>query len=180
MLLAAGTVLVARTLVPPAAAEVARTRFVELFEERVLSGRPELFAQAWSIFLEDPLLGAGVDGFYVLYGASVNLQYPHNLVLELAVTGGVIAVVLFLLFLAALVRDTRRQRPLTVDQFAMLISAGFVGAASLFSGGIYDTRFFWVFVALAVNHPAVRAGAGSGRADDRAPSELVSGVGDRR
>ncbi len=180
VLLAAGTVLVARTLVPPAAAEVARTRFVELFEERLLSGRPELFSQAWSIFLDDPLLGVGVDGFFVLYGASANLQYPHNLVLELAVTGGVTAVVLFLLFLATLVRDTRLLRPLTVDQFAMLISAGFVGAASLVSGGIYDTRFFWVFVALAVNPPAARARASSGRADDRTPSALVSGVGDRR
>jgi O-antigen ligase len=185
VLLVAGTVLVASTLVPAAAATVARTRFIQqLLEERQLSGRPELFAESWAIFLDRPLIGAGLDGFHVLYGDSVDLGYPHNLVLELAVTGGVLAVLLLALFVAALVRDTQLLRPLTTDQLAMLISAGFVGAASLFSGGIYDTRFFWVFVTLAVNYPAVREASQSTvlarRAERRPSRSAVAGVGGPR
>ncbi|MGH3935563.1 MAG: O-antigen ligase family protein [Pseudonocardiaceae bacterium] len=162
VLVTAGTLVVAWSLLPPAAVEVVRQRFVDqVFQQGELSSRPELISQALTIFAGDPLIGAGLDSYFVHFGFGVGLDYPHNLVLDLAVTGGIVALAIFGMFVVALTRDSRTLRPMTADQLAMLLSACYLGTASMFSGGFYDSRFFWVFAVLAVNYPAVRCRSSS-------------------
>ncbi|MGH4010507.1 MAG: O-antigen ligase family protein [Pseudonocardiaceae bacterium] len=162
VLVTAGTLVVTWSLLPPAAVDVVRQRFVDqVFQRNELSGRPELISQALAIFVDDPLIGAGLDSYFVRFGLGVGLEYPHNLVLDLAATGGVVALAIFGMFVVALVGDCPPVRRMTADQLAMLLSACYLGAASLFSGEFYDSRFFWVFAVLAVNYPAVRCRSGS-------------------
>ncbi|MGQ0719722.1 MAG: O-antigen ligase family protein [Pseudonocardiales bacterium] len=157
VLVTAGTLIVTWNLLPSSAVAVVRYRFVDqVFERNELSGRPELISQALTIFVDDPLIGAGLDSYFVRFGLGAGLEYPHNLVLDLAATGGVAALAIFGMFVVALVRDCRPVRRMTADQLAMLLSACYLGAASMFSGEFYDSRFFWVFAVLAVNYPAVR------------------------
>ncbi len=170
VLVTAGTLVVTWSLLPPAALDVVRRRFVDqVFQRTELSGRPELISQALTMFVDDPLIGAGLDSYFVRFGLGVGLEYPHNLVLDLAATGGVVALAIFGMFVVALVRDCRPLRPMTADQLAMLLSACYLGAASMFSGEFYDSRFFWVFAVLAVNYPAARCR----RSSDASPSHLA-------
>ncbi|MGH3798585.1 MAG: O-antigen ligase family protein [Pseudonocardiaceae bacterium] len=162
VLVTAGTLVVSWSLLAPPAAEVVRQRFVDqVFQQGELSSRPELISQALAIFTGEPLIGAGLDSYFVRFGLGVGLTYPHNLVLDLAATGGLVALAIFGVFVVALVRDCRPVRQMTADQLAMLLSACYLGAASLFSGEFYDSRFFWVFAVLAVNYPAVRCRSSS-------------------
>ncbi|MGH3778293.1 MAG: O-antigen ligase family protein [Pseudonocardiaceae bacterium] len=162
VLVTAATLVVTWSLLPSSAVDVVRQRFVDqLFQRNELSGRPELISQALTIFADDPLIGAGLDSYFVRFGFGVGLEYPHNLVLDLAATGGVVALAIFGMFVVALVRDSQPLRRMTADQLAMLISACYLGAASMFSGEFYDSRFFWVFAVLAVNYSAVRCRSAS-------------------
>jgi O-antigen ligase len=162
VLVTAGTLVVAWSLLTSAAAGVVRQRFVDqVFQRGQLSGRPELISQALTIFVDDPLIGAGLDSYFVRFGLGAGLEYPHNLVLDLAATGGVAALAIFGMFVVALVRDSRPLSTMTADQLAMLLSACYLGAASMFSGEFYDSRFFWVFAVLAVNYSAVRCRSNS-------------------
>ncbi len=170
VLVTAGTLVATWSLLPSSAVDVIRLRFVDqVFQRNELSGRPRLISQALTIFVDDPLIGAGLDSYFVRFGLGVGLTYPHNLVLDLAATGGVIALAIFGIFVVALLRDSRPLRTMTADQLAMLLSACYLGAASMFSGEFYDSRFFWVFAVLAVNYPAVRCRSSS----EVSPSHLV-------
>ncbi len=185
VLVTAGTLVVTWSLLPSAAVGVVRQRFVDqVFQRNELSGRPELISQALTIFLDDPLIGAGLDSYFVRFGFGVGLEYPHNLVLDLAATGGVVALAIFGMFVVALVRDSRPLQGMTADQLAMLLAACYLGAASMFSGEFYDSRFFWVFAVLAVNYPAVRCRSSreaspsySARSGPRPPQTLPSHAG---
>ncbi len=170
VLVTAGTLIVTWNLLPSSAVDVVRYRFVDqVFEQNELSGRPQLISQALTIFVDDPLIGAGLDSYFVRFGLGIGLEYPHNLVLDLAATGGVAALAIFGMFAVALVRDSRPLSTMTADQLAMLLSACYLGAASMFSGEFYDSRFFWVFAVLAVNYSAVRCRSSS----EVSPSHLA-------
>ncbi|MCO7193204.1 O-antigen ligase [Pseudonocardia sp. McavD-2-B] len=135
----------------PATVEVLRRRFVEdLFVTDQFSGRPELFAQTLDLFLTHPLVGGGLDAYFVAFGRSEDLSYPHNLVLEVAATGGVIALGLLAGVAVSVVRAWRRIGALSADQVGLLCAAVLVAAASMTSGDLYDTRFLWIFALLAV------------------------------
>jgi O-antigen ligase len=162
VLVTAGTLVVTWSLLPSSTIDVVRLRFFDqIFQQNELSGRPELIYQALTIFIDNPLIGAGLDSYFVRFGLGLGLPYPHNLVLDLAATGGAVALAFFGMFVVALVRDSRPLATMTADQLAMLLSACYLGAASMFSGDFYDSRFFWVFAVLAVNYSAVRCRGGS-------------------
>lgn len=102
------------------------------------------------------MVGGGLDSFFVRFGFSQDLSYPHNLVLDVAATGGLIGLGLLVVFAASLVRHCRPVARMSHDRLAMLAGVLFVTAASLFSGDFYDSRFLWIFAVLAVNCPAER------------------------
>jgi O-antigen ligase len=126
----------------------------DIFVQDQFSGRPELFDEGLSIAFSHPIAGGGLDSFYALFGSSDDLGYPHNLLVDIAATGGLIGLSLFVAVVVAFVRDGRPWRSLPADQMALIAAALYVAVASLFSGDIYDSRFMWIFVALAMNHPA--------------------------
>ena len=74
------------------------------------------------------------------------LTYPHNLILEIAAEGGVIALLLFSLIIFVIIK--RWFRPKTLENNFTFLLALLFFFASMFSGSIYDTRFMWIFLTL--------------------------------
>ena len=130
-------------------------RFIsDIFVQDQFSGRPELFNEGLSIAFGHPLAGGGLDSFYAWFGRSEDLGYPHNLLVDVAATGGLIGLGLFIAVVVAFVRDGRPWRSMPADQMALIAAALYVAVASMFSGDIYDSRFVWIFVAMAMNNSA--------------------------
>lgn len=159
VIIAAGVVAVP-TLMPEASAAVLEERFAvgQLVAQDEYSGRPDLFAQALHIFYSQPLIGGGLDSFYAHFGISQDLGYPHNLILEVAATGGLIGLALLAGFTVSVLWSAHSQARLSPEQIALLMAAVFIGAASMTSGDFYDTRFLWVFAVLALNRSVHHVG----------------------
>jgi O-antigen ligase len=119
-------------------------------------GRSRLYDQAITVTREHPLAGIGAGGFF-LYSPILtrkDLQYPHNIVLEVASELGVAAAIALLaLIAAALVGVLRRGWRETRQRYRMLI---WVAAALLLytlfnaqlSGDINENRTLWTALAL--------------------------------
>jgi O-antigen ligase len=140
-------------LLPDSSTALLSERFAldQLIAQDEYSGRPDLFTQAIEIFRDQPVTGGGLDSFYAIFGISQDLGYPHNLVLEVAATGGLIGLALLAGFVLSVLRSARSQVRLSAEQVALLTAAVFIAAASMASGDFYDTRFLWIFSLLAVN-----------------------------
>jgi O-antigen ligase len=110
------------------------------------STRPQLLRSAWSLFLDHPLIGNGLDAFYATFG----IGYPHNYLAALASEGGIVAVGLAGIVAVQWWRDGRPWSSVSLEQKACAVIAIYVATASQFSGDYYDTRFMWIFGALAV------------------------------
>nr|WP_296063820.1 O-antigen ligase family protein [uncultured Actinoplanes sp.] len=152
----AAAVIVVANFAPPAFASLFRNRFLEqTVEQHYLSDRTDIWADAWRLFVEHPLAGTGLDGFYGLIGVNQNIEYPHNYVLGVAAEGGVIGIGLLLAAILLWTRTVRGGGALPRMTGLAVASAAFVALSSLFSGDYYDTRLFWLFAALA----AAAAGA---------------------
>jgi O-antigen ligase len=135
----------------PAIVSFWMTRFVELtLEQRYLTQRDQLFGAAVELFRGHAAFGAGLES----YRATVGWVYPHNLILHIAAEQG--AAGLTLLSVAALLFGWRLRRGALPSQRAALAVAGLYFAASMFSGGIYDARFVWLFTALYMIEPTAR------------------------
>ncbi|WP_328477832.1 O-antigen ligase family protein [Actinoplanes sp. NBC_00393] len=135
---------------PPAFTDLFQERFVEqTVQEQYLSDRTSIWAAAWNQFLDHPITGAGLDGFFGEIGVNQMVEYPHNYVLGVAAEGGLIGLGLLG---ASIVLWTRivyggGQRP---QLTGLAVSAAvFVALSSLFSGDYYDSRLAWIFAALA-------------------------------
>jgi O-antigen ligase len=130
-------------------------RFIsDTFVQNQFSGRPALLNEGLTIAVDHPLAGGGLDSFYAWFGRSEDLGYPHNLLVELAATGGLIGLGLFVAVVVAFIRDGRPWRSVPTDQMTLIAAALFIAVASMFSGNFYDSRFMWIFVAMAINSPA--------------------------
>ena len=114
------------------------------------SGRGLLIEQAWTLFTQHPVRGAGLDAYWSIYGRTIELDYPHNLVLEIGATGGVVALVLLAGFGSSVLTRARPRIDLPVERVGMVLLTVFMFVASMFSGDLYDSRFFWLFAIAAV------------------------------
>lgn len=123
-------------------------------EAATLSYRPQLLSEAWTIFAGQPLLGGGVDSFYAASGYYGGWDYAHNFPASVAAEGGLVGLVLLGGLLWAIGRAVSPVRAVSTERSACLFAAIYIAAASLFSGDYYDTRFAWVFIAVAVNNVA--------------------------
>jgi O-antigen/teichoic acid export membrane protein/O-antigen ligase len=131
-------------------ADLIRTRFVEqTLQQGYLSNRPTLFTSAAQLALDHPLLGVGVDGFRVLDGQRLGVDYAHNYVLSVAAEGGAIGLVLLSVAAALWIRTMFRARPWSALTKTFVAAASFVALASLASGDYYDFRLAWCCAALA-------------------------------
>jgi O-antigen ligase len=119
--------------------------------EANLSYRPELVEQAWTLFRERPLFGAGLDAFYGEYGYSGSWEYAHNFVASVGAEGGLVGLALLAVLLYGIARALGPITELSPERTACLLAAMYIFFASLFSGDYYDTRLAWIFIAVAAN-----------------------------
>jgi O-antigen ligase len=152
---------------PPSFTNLFETRFVQqTVEQHYVSDRTSIWQSAWQLFLNHPLAGTGLDGFYGLVGRNQQIEYPHNYVLGVAAEGGVIG--LGLLFAAILMcaYTIRKNHGHPRETGLAAAAAVYVALSSLFSGDYYDARLAWLFAAVA----AAAAVTPARPAADEAPS----------
>ncbi|GGJ91592.1 hypothetical protein GCM10010123_21760 [Pilimelia anulata] len=111
------------------------------------SVRPELLRRAWRVLADDPLFGGGLDGFRAHAGRYIDMDYPHNLAAEVGADGGAVGLALLAGAVAwLLLHAGGRATWATWDRGGCLVAAAYLAAASMFSGGYYDTRQLWVYL----------------------------------
>jgi len=149
------------------------SRYIVLTSQRLyLSQRDRIFGEVWEIFLNNPLFGIGFDG----YAASTDgiRAYPHNFILQLAAEGGMIALFSFLLAASVfLVSFMIQHKSAGTRECALLSLTVLYFVASLASGSIYDSRFFWSLVLLFVmSDPRTQISGQQGRMVVLSPSQI--------
>ncbi|MEU8656725.1 O-antigen ligase family protein [Actinoplanes philippinensis] len=152
-------------LAPPEFTDLFQERFVEqTVQEQYLSGRTDIWMAAVDMFIDYPIAGSGVDGFYGLIGVNQAVEYPHNYVLAVAAEGGLAGLGLLtasIVLWTRIVRGGGERPQLTGLAVAATV---FVALSGLFSGDYYDSRLAWMFAGLAAAAALVPA-----RSADRAP-----------
>jgi len=126
---------------------------VTTLEEGYFSHRDVLFAEAYRLWLEHPVFGGGLDSFiHYTFGLD---RYPHNLVMEVAQTGGTVAALLLLGWIVHVILNSWHFRNHYVE-IGLSMTALTFGCA-LFSGDFYDSRLMFIFGVLTIS--ATGAGA---------------------
>ncbi|MFF5296403.1 O-antigen ligase family protein [Paractinoplanes globisporus] len=125
-------------------------------QQRHTSDRDVLYEKGFWLFVERPIVGVGVHGFYAITNLGPGEKYVHNLPLAVAAEGGAVGLLLLLLVFWAFYREytqvPKRERSLPSRTAAYC--AIFILGASLFSGDYYDARLLWIFLLLAVVPPS--------------------------
>lgn len=128
---------------------VAQRFSIELFDIQAAGGRDSLYGSAVELFLERPLVGWGLGGFFAEHGHKIGYQYTHNIVLDIAVDAGLLGLAAFsalLIYSLSAVRGSARRDPMVLMFWSLGV---FMIGASQFSGTYYDTRYAWLFFGLA-------------------------------
>lgn len=134
--------------------------------ERYDSSRSTINSLASDLIARNPLLGAGLDGFHAQHP---EWEHAHNLWLIARTEAGVIAVLLLTLTVASAMWVLWRNRPLSLEAVSFALAGGYILIAAMFSGDLYDSRFAWLFLGLAVLE-AQRAPPPSREPGDAIPS----------
>lgn len=82
-------------------------------------------------------------------------RYPHNLVLEMAQAGGMVAVLLLLAWIVHVMLSSWHRRN-HYTEIGLSMTALIFGCA-LFSGDFYDTRLMFIFGGLTVSSAEIEA-----------------------
>jgi O-antigen ligase len=99
---------------------------------------------------ERPMAGLGVGGWAVYYTGKDERQYPHNLVLLIAVEQGLIGVTALLIFLAAVGFALRRIIRASGDAYFVLFALVlFSLTVSMFSGDLDTNRLLWFWCGMS-------------------------------
>lgn len=122
------------------------------------SGRLLMFAEAMRGFAQSPIVGNGL-GQYVVRSINVRTDvleaynYPHNILAEMAFTGGAVALMLFLSILGY-TAHLFANAPIREPRSAALVCFGiFMFLSALAAGNFYDLRLFLCLcVGLSVMH----------------------------
>lgn len=110
-----------------------------------LADRDEIFSDAWRQLLENPVFGVGLGGYETIEGEFG--WYPHNILLNYAVSAGGLALSLFVFTAGwALYLMWNCASPLCVLATSVAV---FNLIFAQFAGSYYDARLFW-FMAMVV------------------------------
>lgn len=153
-------------------------------ERGVLTGRGEVWRNAWDFAMQRPLIGHG-SGAYAQYTDARFLNgierwdpnHPHNVALELFVDQGVIGVLLALAVVVAIVRAHGRWQPWTVALFVALVTHGVVEA--MFYGSPSPRWTLFVIAATSLASTDIGGGRQPPGAD-RSGHEQAEGIGEQR
>ncbi|WP_347241445.1 O-antigen ligase family protein [Thermus sp.] len=120
-------------------------------------GRLRRIEGAWEQITRAPVLGQGVGSFYWYYGdPSLERDYPHNILLELAAETGLIGFSLFVFLVLFSIRQIEwakiRQRPLHFVAILMLVNTLL---NAMFSGDIPDNRLLFTVLGLLTGFSGV-------------------------
>lgn len=108
-----------------------------------LADRDRIYADALGIFFENPQFGIGLGSYY---GQVAGENYPHNLILNVAVDCGIGGVGILVLIIGLLV--ARAFRPTSPEHHMALAAGMFYFVASMLAGTYYDARLMWLFFLL--------------------------------
>jgi O-antigen ligase len=130
--------------------------FAATLQQRYTSDRDILYEKGFGLFVEKPVFGVGVHGFYAITNLGPGERYVHNLPLAVAAEGGVVGLILLLAAFYGLRREFARvpYRKRSIESRAAAYAGIYVGCAGLFSGDYYDARLMWIFLLLASVRPA--------------------------
>jgi len=126
---------------------------VTTLEEGYLSARDVLFSEAYRLWLERPVFGGGLDSFdYYTFGLD---RYPHNLVMQMAQEGGIVAALLLLAWIVHVILNSWHGRN-HYTEIGLSMTALIFGCA-LFSGDFYDSRLMFIFGVLTISSADIGA-----------------------
>jgi len=89
-------------------------------DDQSFDDRSDFLSIGWLLFLQSPIVGHGVDSFRHLSGVGL---YSHNNFIELAVSGGVIALLAFYVMHLIVLRGVVVQRPVKRPKVDSVIKA---------------------------------------------------------
>jgi len=104
--------------------------------------REQLMAKAWELFQDSPVVGAGIDPMFA---------YPHNLVIEAFMSGGIVTGLTFAyLVLYALHRSLTNWRSNRAQSWVTLLYLQYLSAAMV-SGSLYSSSVLWILSVAVVS-----------------------------
>ncbi|MFO1119667.1 MAG: O-antigen ligase family protein [Rhodospirillales bacterium] len=151
--LIAGTVAVELGMLDTFAKYVTDRYISRVFGQLYLSGRDTLFWDGIGMWLDHPVMGAGLGRFSEFSA----MAYPHNFFVELLAEAGIIGFALLLVPLGCILNVIRRNWS-TVDKRGMAIFALYAVAAQA-SGDIYDSRALILLPVIAACGAVIRQAA---------------------
>lgn len=125
-------------------------RLTDFFESKNTGGRTQLWSDTFNIFIDNPIIGVGTDGFrnemFIRFGEQ---RDAHNLFLFILSTSGVIGAIAFLSFLLPMALysfQSRQKQFISLTIFIVIISIAFR------SGGILAYSLLWYMFAICSAH----------------------------
>lgn len=122
-----------------------------------LGGRVEIWRESLRAFSDAPILGVGNDAHRAAVESG---KVAHNLVLSTLVETGLIGVGLFVALVSSVVSQTRRLSGSRSRYWVTQLSVLAIGSMSL---SVEDSKYFWLFLALAVAAGTASSPAVGGR-----------------
>ena len=125
--------------------EVALFERMEELEEH--NSRETLMQQAFTIFLDNPVVGVGSNGYNVEKARrGFDHRDSHNIITSILAMGGVVALSAFIILWLSLIRPTYRYRGKTIAPFVISISMFLI---SMKTGGVITFVLMWYVYAVS-------------------------------
>lgn len=126
---------------------------LDRLESGVESGRSELYSQTWQIIKAHPIGGVGWGSFplYIFdFGSDDGTLYPHNILLELWVEGGVLALLGFLVLAGAAMITAYKAAQDTPSAVLIMSILIYSLANALVSSDVVGNRLMWISIVVAL------------------------------
>lgn len=137
--------------------------FEEVSEESgAVDWRIQLWAAAWQMFLDSPLLGQGAGGFSDLcgdYGTPENADIAHNIFLQLLCEFGIVGYIFIIYFIYRLLHAFRRLYHSRIEQsdriLLICLMSGLISKAvrDMTAGMVIEDRSMFLYMALIFTVP---------------------------
>lgn len=110
-----------------------------------MGDRAQLFANSIKTIRQQPLCGVGLAGYLDVPGIGF---YPHNIVLEFLLDGGILGGVFILMFMSYSIYIILKARKSIYLPFCLIPL--YILIVSLASGGLYDFRYYFMWVIISL------------------------------
>lgn len=145
---------------------------IDLTSDRAIQGRASESLTAWSMLMEHPFTGVGLNNFTTLYqeyakslglAPSAQARSPHNLYLEVAAETGVIGLIVFLLMVGLAFRGIiiarKAFQEAGMDDYANMVTGFGIGFGGYMLGALFAhaayPRYFYLLLGIAYALPLI-------------------------